>query len=552
MSRFPPYSNGYPGSGSAFSAAERWVKDWTKIEDIAERQRTQNQTAQRNYRKKPKARLEELDRRPDLFDDFNEPWPTHASEKQSKSSNRPSQTPTKALSPLEPSARRQIPRARSPHSINSSPSTQEWHVEGKINGCSIDALADTGANVNAMSKDEADRLGLVSEPGTAGKTIRLPSGKICLSLGTASFCFGFDGEVAVHHLRCNIVEKLEYSMILCYDFLRKTETLTRFFKERIKEVARSGLRRFSLCLLDDYAKHNEVRARMDGFINGVPTRAVPDTGSGIMAVSASYARRLGLTIDTTRRTKVTFADGSSATTSGIVKAAWTFLPPDPQTELRVCLDDGGQVASTDGRKRSVGADNEEEGSQDEDRWDYEWEYEWHVIEDLPVDVILSLDFIKYHDVFSRHQHAFVQTSPRSKAAEIFGICELPGGNEGLRNLAGEFLSDLKSPEPFSYNMVVRESARQSEIQRKILDLPPDAQVTQRIIEQQRIDSWKRIQIAKENGHDWSRLRDEYLSSLHLQPAQLSWPQHPTSPINMALGGRETKVRSFWHWRPRNL
>jgi hypothetical protein len=313
-----------------------------------------------------------------------------------------------------------------------------------VNGSPIDALADTGANINAISNVEAARNGLVPEPDSAGQSIRLPSGKTCLSLGTASFKFSFAGDDTVYTLRCCIVEKLEYSMILCYDFLRKTQTLTHFFRERIREGATSGIRRFSLCLLEDYAASDETRARMNGFIGGAAARAVPDTGSGIMAISASYARRLKLKVNTTEKTQVTFADGSIAWTCGIVKAAWNFLPPDPQSEPRTCLDDRGRVTSAGGWK-GLASSGTEEGRdvQDDSTWD-DWEYEWHVTKGLPVDAILSLDFIKFHDVFRKHEHAFVNTTHRSKLADIFGICELPGRNEGLKSLAEEFMSDRES------------------------------------------------------------------------------------------------------------
>ncbi|KAI1115613.1 hypothetical protein F5Y14DRAFT_117304 [Nemania sp. NC0429] len=447
-----------------------------------------------------------------------------------------------------------LPGTKLPRSINADSSAEEWHVEGEVNGFLIEALADTGASINAMSRSEADRIGLIPEPGGAGKKIRLPSGKTCRSLGTANLRFNFQGEDAVHALRCNIVDGLEYGMIVCYDFLTKTETLTRFFKTRIKEVARSCLRRFPLCLMEDISASSDTRARMDGRINGASARVVPDTGSGIMAVSAAYARRLGLPVDTTRRTKVVFADGSSATTSGIVRAIWSFLPPDPETELRACLDDGGQAASSDGAKRLVRSSDAQSMDAIEDEgnaWDYDWEYEWHVIEDLPVDAILSLDFIKRHDVFARHQHAFVHAPPPLTLAEMFGICELPGGSRELKNLAGEFLADLNSSDPFTHAMIARESARQCEIGRRIMELPPAVQETQRAIEQARIDSWRRIAAAREKGQDWTRLRSDYVQGLHLQPAQLSWPQNPTeTPVALNCQDKQRGRGGLWRWRSR--
>ncbi|KAJ3573949.1 hypothetical protein NPX13_g4518 [Xylaria arbuscula] len=432
-------------------------------------------------------------------------------------------------------------------------SAREWQIRGKANGVPVDVLADSGSNINTVSKDEADRIGAVVESDTTRQIIQLASGERCFSLGDVTVEFTFEGEEKIYVLHCSVVETLEWAMIAGYDFLETTETLTRFRERRIREVAPSNLYHMPLSLMVECGTvSNGDGARMEGLINGSRTTVVPDTGSTINAMSTSHADLQGLEIDTTQRTRVNFVDGSTAMTRGVVEGTWIFLSPDKDNGPLLHL------ANYRRRKRGPGEttesqnihdrsdDNEEDPNRDP--WDYIWEYEWHVIDGLPVDAVLSLDFIKRHDVFNKHQHSFIRTSSRPTIPEILGICELPRGCEGLVDLAEAFLADLTSPDPFRYDMVVRESARRSEIQRTILSLPDDLQAIQRDTEKHRIIVWDSIKDLKDRGEDWKFRRDQYIASLCPHPTQASSSQSPTRQLDSS--NNHGKGKKSWLWRSR--
>lgn len=364
-----------------------------------------------------------------------------------------------------------------------------WEAPGLLDGGAVDALADSGSAFNAidMSFAKALALPMLGSPGS----LSLPNGSVVETLGYVNGRFTFSGERKQWDIDCVVLERCSHNLVLGSRFLQMTETLTKNMLRRLRKVFSSFP---SVCLLGGH------QDRLSGYLNGTRTHVIPDTGSEIMAMSASHTAKLGLEVlsDAYHRTRVKFIDGTEGLTDGMVKSVrWQFATGGPP---RV--------------------------------------YDFHIINDLPVDAIVGVDFLHDLDVFSKYQDQITEWSPDEDQAGIYGISLIKSffrrGQKETPYLEAQAQSDRKfsaislhiprpsdlwqilpvaSEDPFSPAMECRELGRGDEARNRISKLQPHEQSIEQRKEDERI-------------HDWEMKRANHVPAA-ARPG--SAPQYPPAP-----------------------
>ncbi|OCK95762.1 uncharacterized protein K441DRAFT_676645 [Cenococcum geophilum 1.58] len=237
---------------------------------------------------------------------------------------------------------------------------RHYEVPGNLNGAQVMAFPDTGAEKNVISLDFAVRNKLDIRRDSQLK-FQLPTGKVSRSVGTAYLPWQFANEPKVFKILFSVLPECTHDVIIGGKFLKFTQTLTKFAR-RIK----MKLLPFPPCLGAKLL--GSQRQRVWGSLDGERAVAVPDTGSDVMLVSTAYAMQRGFKISDQKdyRLELEFADGSRAFTRGLVKDVdWSF-----------------------------------------DDSDTSYQCDFHVLDNLPVDVVLSNDFLFDVNAFSEYDSSF--------------------------------------------------------------------------------------------------------------------------------------------------
>ncbi|KAK5119304.1 hypothetical protein LTR85_007660 [Meristemomyces frigidus] len=231
----------------------------------------------------------------------------------------------------------------------------EPEVLGRLDGIEQSCLPDKGASTNVLSQRYVQRRGIKYDP-VARFSIKLAQGRRATVIGTVNLPFSYIGETEVHHLDFYVLAHCIRDVILGSPFLRLTQTFERFahrVSRKLRDIKHTCVR---------YSGSSE---RMVGSLDGLTVKALPDTGSDVMLLSAKYARQRGFVVneDSMQQIDLRFADGSVGRTSGLVEGLeWAYTTNDASKYL--C--------------------------------------DFYVLEDLECDVLLSYDFLWQTDAFSEY------------------------------------------------------------------------------------------------------------------------------------------------------
>jgi len=393
--------------------------------------------------------------------------------------------------------------------------TTRFSVDGSFNGIPIEANADTGASFNVISGDLAASMGLSAEPGTQGH-ISLPSGRRVFSPGRVTGTFRFSGENKAYELSCVILEKASHSLVLGSKFLRLTETFKKHMHRLRRVIAPVSLRFPSLNLVGD------EQEAIPGYLNGFRCLGIPDSGSDLMVMSGAYAKAHGLEVHRGRRHRhmVEFIDGSREPTDGLVRnVAWQFREGEPPIRC-----------------------------------------DFHVIDNLPVDAILSNTLIDEYSIFSKYDDRLVPLGPvEDDEAGIYNIRLAEKCRDEIAHLEDSFVQDMTSDTPFTPEIIERERARRDVIRDRIsglLEHERQGQLEREVMRQARFDQeWaKHRERAAAAGSQPCRQASS--ASSPRRPAQGSHNVFfkkgsssgpPASSDNSPQAGQRWKRWVMWDW-----
>lgn len=347
--------------------------------------------------------------------------------------------------------------------LQGSSDQKQYYVAGEVNGRSVEAFPDSGADESFVSAAFASELGMKGKRRSQ-REIRLANQKIVQSPGYVDLTWKFDGEDRSQTLKCWILPGCVHELIIGNGFMRASKTLTKFLDRIKSKILPSRKPKVRLLGCE--------QQRLWGSLNGSDIAALPDTGSDIMLVSPAVAARHNMTVDTKPEhcLDIEMADGSRDRTMGCAKdVPWTV---------------GNQTVRAD----------------------------FYVLQNLSVDVVLSKDYLFENNIFADHEDAFFDAIVENEILQLCNIRVIGKYGESLSILEEDWRADcesqiplhrgnaankrlVNSPHAFSAEMIRKEVARRDIIRDRILELPEGQRESAFADELDRQSLWEQLRRA---------------------------------------------------------
>lgn len=212
-------------------------------------------------------------------------------------------------------------------------------LPGVIHNVRVEALPDTGSSQNVIDAafvehlDPAVRV-LSSE---SDKPLRAPDEELIPCEGKVCLSWAFENESETTYYQWfYVVRDCSHEVIIGNGFLRETETMEKH-QDRLKITEPSDPDSLPGNWVSEAQELDRLRQVVVGKVNGEHTTASLDTGCEANLMSQDCARSLDLqpTLLPTEKRVVTFANGRTGSTLGLVEVQWSFADtPDIQTKVK--------------------------------------------------------------------------------------------------------------------------------------------------------------------------------------------------------------------------
>lgn len=196
----------------------------------------------------------------------------------------------------------------------------------------IDAFGDTGAKYNFMDEEYAISQANFAVDRTQVEKVALGNGETVMTTGTISTTFQFPGEKDIYPQLFHLLPNCHHKVILGNRFLKMTKTFT----NNLNCLRRVVTRNVSRMKVHDFCYIGGSGPAFKGLVNGHLQYALADTGAKLLLMDEDYAQKLGLAVETglQHRTKVQFADQTTAMTSGMVHGvSWQYGGDEGETHM---------------------------------------------------------------------------------------------------------------------------------------------------------------------------------------------------------------------------